>query len=69
MEIRCYRALAVWCEAMNLALECYQRASIFPKYEYFRLANQLQCAAISVAELETHLTIAVRLGYQASDHI
>ncbi len=96
MEIRCYRDLAVWREAMNLALECYQLASSFPKHERFGLANQLQRAAISVpaniaegharehtrdflrflsiaagsvAELETHLIIAVRLGYQASDQM
>ncbi|MFZ5621962.1 MAG: four helix bundle protein [Pseudomonadota bacterium] len=48
MEIRCYRDLAVWREAMNLALECYQLASSFPKHERFGLANQLQRAAISV---------------------
>ena len=48
MEIQSYRDLQVWQRAMDLAVECYELSSIFPKSETYGLASQLQRAAVSV---------------------
>lgn len=90
MEIKSYRDLVVWQEAMTLVTQVYGMTRAFPKSEIFALTSQLQRAAVSVpaniaegngrqsrleylhhlaiargslAELDTLLILAQRLGY------
>ncbi len=48
-EIRSYRDLKVWQEAMELAERCYRATHHFPKSEMFGLVTQIRRAAASVA--------------------
>jgi len=48
MEIKTYRDLEVWQQAMDLVVACYQATQSFPKSEQYGLTNQLQRAAVSV---------------------
>jgi four helix bundle protein len=48
-EIRSYRDLDVWKEAMTLAELCYKRTSGFPSQETYGLLSQIRRAAVSVA--------------------
>ena len=95
-EIRGYRDLVVWQEAMDLVVEAYRLAAQLPDRERFGLTSQLQRAAVSVPaniaeghgrsgtreylhhlsvargsllEAETHLQIAVRLGYLRAEEV
>ncbi|BCM92110.1 hypothetical protein IAD21_03989 [Abditibacteriota bacterium] len=45
---KCYRDLAAWQKAMQLAVISYQLTALFPKHEVYGLASQLQRSAISV---------------------
>jgi four helix bundle protein len=47
-NIRSYRDLRVWKEAMDLAVECYALTKGFPKEEIFGLTSQIRRAAASV---------------------
>jgi four helix bundle protein len=47
-EIRSYRDLRVWQEAMTLAEQCYRYSREFPRDEQFGLTSQLRRAAVSV---------------------
>jgi len=48
MNFRSYQDLEVWQKAMDLVVDCYQLARIFPKSEIYGLTSQLQRAAVSV---------------------
>ncbi len=47
-EIKSYRDLKVWQNAMDLAVECYQVSKKLPKTEAYGLSSQIQRAATSV---------------------
>jgi four helix bundle protein len=47
-EIKSYRDLRVWQEAVNLAALCYALTKRFPKDELFGLTSQIRRAAASV---------------------
>ncbi len=47
-DIRSYRDLRVWNEAMELAAECYQVTRSFPREEMFGLTSQIRRAGASV---------------------
>jgi four helix bundle protein len=49
MEIRSYRDLRVWQEAMELAEACYRLTGGFPKAEAFGLTSQIRRSSASVA--------------------
>jgi len=94
MTIQTYRDLEVWQKSMDLVVEIYRLATLFPPKEQFGLTSQIQRAAVSIpaniaeghgrlhrgdyvrflsiargslTEAETHLQIAVRLGYLDRD--
>jgi len=82
MGRRNYRDLEVWQLAMDLVVECYQLAKMFPKSELYGLASQLQRAAVSVPtniaegqarqhikEFIQHLSIAQGSLAEAETHI
>jgi four helix bundle protein len=48
-EIRSYRDLRVWQQAMDLAVECYRLTREFPRDELFGLTSQIRRAASSIA--------------------
>ena len=48
MSVRSYRDLLVWQKAMDLVVESYRLAKMFPKNEAYGLASQLQRAAVSI---------------------
>ena len=48
-EIKSYRDLLVWQQAMDLAVLCYQITKKFPKEELFGLTSQIRRSATSVA--------------------
>ena len=48
MVIKSYRDLQVWQKAMDLVVEGYKIASLFPKKEVYGLATQIQRAAVSI---------------------
>jgi four helix bundle protein len=48
-DIKSYRDLRVWQEAMNLAELCYALTRVFPKHEMFGLTSQIRRAATSIA--------------------
>lgn len=47
-EIKSYRDLRVWQNAMTLAESCYRVTRSFPKEEMFGLTTQIRRAAVSV---------------------
>ncbi len=47
-QIKSYRDLEVWREAMNLVELCYRVTASFPRAEKFELARQLRRSAISI---------------------
>jgi four helix bundle protein len=47
-QIRSYRDLRVWKEAMELAAECYQTTRAFPREEMFGMTSQIRRAAASI---------------------
>ena len=47
-KIKSYQDLAVWQNAMDLVVMCYQMTTKFPKNEIYGLSSQLQRAAVSV---------------------
>jgi four helix bundle protein len=48
-DIRSYRDLDVWQQAMKLAEVCYHSTQGFPKRETYGLASQIRRAAVSIA--------------------
>ena len=46
--IRSYRDLQVWQKAVDLVVESYKLARLFPQNEAFGLASQIQRAAVSI---------------------
>ncbi len=48
-NIRSYRDLEVWRQAMKLAETCYERTARFPSRETYGLARQIRRAGVSVA--------------------
>jgi four helix bundle protein len=48
-EIKSYRDLRVWQEAMMLAEICYRLTKVFPREEMFGLTSQIRRSAVSVA--------------------
>lgn len=47
--IRSYRDLEAWQVSIQLAKECYQLTTTFPRAEQFGLSQQLRRAAISIS--------------------
>jgi four helix bundle protein len=47
-DIRSYRDLRVWQEAMDLAVSCYRLTSGFPRSEMFGMTSQIRRASSSV---------------------
>jgi four helix bundle protein len=47
-EVRSYRDLLVWQQAMDLAVACYELTSRWPNYELYGLIAQARRAAVSV---------------------
>ena len=47
-EIKNYRDLKVWQQAMEVVVECYSLVKQFPSQELYGLTSQLRRAAISV---------------------
>ena len=48
-DIKSYRDLLVWQQAMNLAVLCYSLTRSFPKDELFGLTSQLRRSSASIA--------------------
>ncbi len=48
-NIRSYRDLDVWREAMSLAQLCYDKTTTFPRREMYGLTSQIRRAAVSIA--------------------
>ncbi|MGH6855563.1 MAG: four helix bundle protein [Aestuariivirga sp.] len=48
-NIKSYRDLLVWQQAMNLAVMCYSLTRGFPKAEIFGLTSQVRRSAASIA--------------------
>ncbi len=48
VEIKSYRDLRVWKEAMDLAVECYRITKAFPRDEIFGLTSQIRRSAASI---------------------
>ena len=48
-EIKSYRDLLVWQQAMDLAVMCYSVTGGFPKDELFGLTSQIRRSAASIA--------------------
>jgi four helix bundle protein len=48
-EIRSYRDLKVWQEAMTLAEDSYRFSAEFPREELYGLVSQIRRAAVSIA--------------------
>lgn len=96
MEIKSFRDLRVWQEAMDLVVDVYRLTERYPAHEAYGLTSQMQRAAVSVpanlaeghtreshkeylqhvsiahaslAELQTHLEIAARLGYGTAEKL
>ena len=60
-NIRSYRDLRVWNEAMELAAECYQVTKTFPREEMFGMTSQIRRAGASIPA-----TIAEGFGRESS---
>ena len=48
-DIKSYRDLLVWQQAMDLAVSCYKLSKKFPKEDMFGLTSQLRRSSASVA--------------------
>ncbi|MFO1152020.1 MAG: four helix bundle protein [Alsobacter sp.] len=48
-EIRSYRDLKVWQDAMDLAERCYLLTKTFPREETYGMSSQIRRSAVSVA--------------------
>jgi four helix bundle protein len=48
-EIKSYRDLRVWQDAMALAEDCYRFTGLFPREELYGLTSQIRRAAVSIA--------------------
>lgn len=48
-NIKSYRDLLVWQQAVDLAVHCYRASGKFPKTDQFGLTNQLRRSSASVA--------------------
>ena len=48
MPIQTYRDLEVWQKGMDLVVEIYQLANMFPQQEIFALTNQIRRAVVSI---------------------
>jgi four helix bundle protein len=48
-QIKSYRDLRVWHEAMDIVEQCYRLTAKFPRDEVYGLTSQLRRAAVSVA--------------------
>jgi four helix bundle protein len=48
-DIKSYRDLLVWQQAMDLAVSCYKFSKKFPKEDLFGLTSQLRRSSASVA--------------------
>ncbi|NEP56088.1 MAG: four helix bundle protein [Symploca sp. SIO2G7] len=48
IEVKSYRDLKVWNQAMDLVIMCYQLTTKFPKTEVYGLTSQIQRAAVSI---------------------
>lgn len=88
-QVRSYKDLRVWQQAMDFVVVLYTMTDSFPKSEQFGLTNQMRRAAVSIpsniaeghvrsrkefsrflqialgslAELETQMELAQRIGY------
>jgi four helix bundle protein len=60
-DIRSYRDLRVWREAMDLAVACYRLTADFPKSETFGMTSQIRRGSASIAA-----NIAEGYGRQSS---
>ena len=49
MDVRSYRDLHVWQDAMDLAVACYELTSGFPRAEMFGLSSQIRRSSTSIA--------------------
>jgi len=47
-EIRAYKKLDTWQQAMNLVEHCYRVTAAFPNHELYGLTSQLRRAAVSI---------------------
>ncbi len=47
-EIRAYKKLEPWQQAMNLVEDCYKVTADFPSQELYGLTSQLRRAAVSI---------------------
>ena len=63
-QVKSYRDLFVWQRSMDVVERVYRLTATMPKHERY---GHLSVAIGSLAELETQLTIAVRLGYATSE--
>ena len=48
MPIQTYRDLTVWQQGMDLVVEIYRLANMFPQQEIFALTSQIRRAAVSI---------------------
>jgi four helix bundle protein len=49
MEVKSYRDLKVWQQAVALSVDCYKLTEDMPKSEIYGLTSQMRRAAVSVA--------------------
>ena len=49
MEVRSYRDLKIWQQAVALSVECYKITEDMPKSEVYGLTSQIRRSAVSVA--------------------
>jgi len=95
-EVRTFRDLEVWSDAIDLVVDCYKLTERFPSSERYGLVSQIRRSATSIpsnvtegharrtrraylnhvnialgseAELETHVLVAVRLGFCTDDQV
>lgn len=47
-EVKSYRDLTVWNQAMDLVIVCYDLTSRLPKTEIYGLSSQIQRAVVSI---------------------
>jgi len=74
-EVKDYRDLVVWQKGIELATRVYELMRTFPNEEKFGLIAQMRRASVSVpsniaegsvAELDTQLYLAVKLGHTSN---
>ncbi len=63
MLIGNFKELRVWQESVNLSANIYHFTSKEPFSKDYGLCNEIQRAAVSVAEVITQLHIAHKIGY------